>query len=82
MSGALARIIDRRISERIERPDACELGVYQADGSIKIDRYRIPIPAGEYLVCRGISPALVAGDRVLAVWVNGGRDLVVVDVVS
>ncbi len=54
MSNALARLIDSRISERLQRPDALELGTILPDMSLLIDRFRIPIPASEYLVCRSL----------------------------
>jgi len=53
-SGAskLAQVITERISTQTAKPDALELGRIQADMSLKIDRFAIPIPKGEYLVCR------------------------------
>jgi hypothetical protein len=82
MSGRLAQVLDARMSQRVQRPDSSSLGTIQGDGSLLVDGFRVPLPAGQYLVCRGIDPALVAGDRVLVVWVNNGVEPVVVNVVS
>lgn len=51
-SGAskLAQVIAERISSQTARPDALELGSIQGDMSLKIDRFAVPIPAGEYLI--------------------------------
>lgn len=82
MSSRLAHVIDTRISQRLQAPESSGLGTIQADGSLLVDGYKVALPPGEFLVCRGIDPALVAGDRVLVIWVNSGVDPVVVDVVS
>jgi len=51
-SGAskLAQVIAERISSQTARPDALELGTIQSDMSLKIDRFAVPIPQGEYLI--------------------------------
>lgn len=51
-SGAnkLAQVIAERISSQTARPDALELGIIQPDMSLKIDRFAVPIPQGEYLI--------------------------------
>ena len=51
-SGAskLAQVIAERISTQTVRPDALELGIIQSDMSLKIDRFAVPLPAGEYLI--------------------------------
>lgn len=51
-SGAskLARVIAERITTQTARPDALELGTIQGDMSLKIDRFAVPLPAGEYLI--------------------------------
>jgi len=56
-SGAskLAQVIAERISTQTARPDALELGSIQGDMSLKIDRFSVPIPKGEYLVCRTLT---------------------------
>jgi hypothetical protein len=43
-------VIAERISTQTARPDALELGSIQGDMSLKIDRFAVPIPKGEYLV--------------------------------
>lgn len=51
-SGAskLAQVIAERITSQTARPDALELGSIQGDMSLKIDRFAVPIPRGEYLI--------------------------------
>lgn len=51
-SGAsnLAQVIAERISIQTARPDALELGTIQSDMSLKLDRFAVPIPRGEYLI--------------------------------
>ena len=51
-SGAskLAQVIAERIGSQTARPDALELGTIQGDMSLKIDRFAVPIPQGEYLI--------------------------------
>jgi len=56
-SGAskLAQVIAERIASQTQRPDALELGTIQADMSLKLDRFAVPVPKGEYLVCRSLT---------------------------
>lgn len=51
-SGAseLAQVIAERISTQTAKPDALELGIIQPDMSLKIDRFAVPIPKGQYLI--------------------------------
>ncbi len=51
-SGAskLAQVIAERISSQTARPDALELGTIQPDMSLKLDRFAVPMPQGEYLI--------------------------------
>ena len=51
-SGAnkLAQVIAERISTQTARPDTLELGTIQGDMGLKIDRFAVPIPKGEYLI--------------------------------
>lgn len=51
-SGAskLAQVIAERIASQTQRPDALELGTIQADMGLKLDRFAVPIPKGDYLV--------------------------------
>ena len=46
----LAQVIAERISTQTARPDTLELGSIQGDMSLKIDRFTVPIPRGEYLI--------------------------------
>lgn len=75
----LAQVIAERIARQTQRPDALELGTIQSDMSLKLDRFAIPIPKGEYLVCQRLT--FTPGNRVLVAWVNNGTDPVIIDVV-
>lgn len=46
----LAQVIAERIAGQTQRPDALELGVIQDDMGLKLDRFAVPIPVGEYLL--------------------------------
>lgn len=46
----LAQVIAERIASQTQRPDALELGTIQSDMSLKLDRFAVPIPRGEYLI--------------------------------
>ncbi|MGD9663292.1 MAG: hypothetical protein AB7U63_18750 [Porticoccaceae bacterium] len=46
----MAQVIAERIASQTARPDALELGTIQADMSLKLDRFAVPIPKGDYLV--------------------------------
>ncbi len=71
----LAQVISERIASQTQRPDVLELGTIQSDMSLKLDRFAVSIPAGEYLLCAGLT--LQAGDRILVGWVNDHTDPVI-----
>lgn len=78
----LAQVIAERIARQTQRPDALELGTIQSDMSLKLDRFAVPIPEREYLICKKLQSApLSPGNRVLVAWVNNGIDPVIIDVV-
>ncbi len=76
----LARVIQRRISLNVNSQSALplEFGVIQGDGSLLVDTFRYPIPAGDYLRCAACTAQ--AGDRVLVAWVQ--NDAVVIDAIT
>ncbi|MBO8169357.1 MAG: hypothetical protein H0Z35_09270 [Thermoanaerobacteraceae bacterium] len=51
----LAQVIAERIASQTQRPDVLELGTIQDDMSLKLDRFAVPIPKGEYLICRSLA---------------------------
>jgi len=51
----LAQVIAERITTQTQRPDALELGTIQQDMSLKLDRFTVPIPKGDYLICRSLT---------------------------
>lgn len=71
----LAQVIVERIRQQTQRPDALELGSIQADMSLLIDRFPIPLRKGDYLAADGLT--LQPGNRVLVAWVNDGTDPVI-----
>ncbi len=46
----LAQVIAGRITAQTRQPDVLELGVIQGDMSLKLDRFAMAIPQGEYLI--------------------------------
>lgn len=46
----LAQVLTERITIQTQRPDALELGTIRSDMSLKLDRFAVPIPKGEYLI--------------------------------
>ncbi len=46
----LAQVIAERIAGQTQRPDALELGTIQGALGLKLDRFAVPIPKGEYLI--------------------------------
>lgn len=60
-SGAskLAQVIAERISTQTARPDALELGTIQSDMSLKLDRFGVPIPQGEYLIVEWLAKLIL-----------------------
>ncbi|WP_213997064.1 hypothetical protein [Tepidanaerobacter syntrophicus] len=51
----LAQVIADRIAAQTERHDELELGTIQDDMSLKLDKFNIPIPKSEYLICRSLT---------------------------
>ena len=60
-SGAskLAQVIAERISSQTARPDALELGTIQPDMSLKLDRFAVPMPRGEYLIAEWMAKLIL-----------------------
>lgn len=75
----LAQVIAERITSQTAKPDALELGTIQGDMSLKLDRFAVPIPKGEYMISQRLKTSLESGNRVLVAWVNNGIDPVVID---
>lgn len=51
----LAQTIRGAIARQTAAPPVLELGTIQADLSLRVDRFPIPIPAGDYLVSRHLN---------------------------
>ena len=74
-SGAskLAQVIAERIGSQTARPDALELGTIQGDMSLKLDRFAVPIPQGEYLISEWTAK-LILPDFIIDGNQNGLKD--------
>lgn len=46
----LAEVLDKHTRSRTRRAPATDLATIQADGSLLLDTFGVPIPAGDYLV--------------------------------
>ena len=51
----LAGIIQSRIHEVGEKPDTLDYGVIQDDMSILLNKFPVPIPQKDYMVCRQLT---------------------------
>ena len=68
-SGAsnLAQVIAERISTQTTRPDALELGTIQGNMSLKLDRFAVPIPQGEYLIAEWTAKLILPAFSLLGI---------------
>lgn len=48
----LAQVLDRRTSQKTESPLTLDFGEIQANGSLKTNTFPVPIPKGDYTICR------------------------------
>ena len=92
----LANVLSSRMKKEGESPLFVDFGEIQANKSLVTNTFPIPIPKGQYSVCRSVSglvinvsgkhnhaipfPVLKPGDRVLVVWVQS--EAVVIDVIK
>lgn len=51
----LARVISNRMKNEMESPLTIDFGRIQANGSLLTDTFPVPIPKGEYAVCRHLT---------------------------
>lgn len=54
----LARTLQSRMTEIGTSQPVMELGTIMSDGSLVTDRFPVPIPAGEYMVCRNLTSSI------------------------
>ncbi|WP_373179829.1 hypothetical protein [Agathobacter rectalis] len=45
-------MLDRRTSQKTESPLTLDFGEIQANGSLKTNTFPVPIPKGDYTICR------------------------------
>ncbi|WP_251501620.1 hypothetical protein [Otoolea muris] len=92
----LANVLSQRMKAENSSPLILDFGTVQGDGSLVTDTFPVPLPKGQYSVCRhvgGLSfeisgghshtvtpPAIKPGDRVLVAWVQS--EAVVVDIIT
>ena len=48
----LAQVLDRRTSQKTESPLTLDFGEILANGSLKTNTFPVPIPKGDYTICR------------------------------
>lgn len=53
--GHLAGVLQTRMHEMGERPDTLDYGVIQDDMSILLNKFPVPIPQTDYMVCRQLT---------------------------
>ena len=78
----LARVMQERMQKISYTPEPLEFGEIQGDYSLLTNKFPIPIPKSDYLVCRLLMTdpnKLIPGDHVLVAWI--GSDPVVIDVI-
>ena len=51
----LASVLDRRMSQRAQTDPVLDFGEVRPDGSLVLNTCQVPIPKGEYLICRGLT---------------------------
>lgn len=91
----LGAVLDERTKQRGKRALVLDYATVRQDYSIITNTFPVPIPKGDYTVCRHISgitvqtddgqnvvtlPKIKPGDRVLVAWVL--NDLTVIDVIT
>lgn len=74
----LAQVLDRRTSQKTESPLTLDFGEIQANSSLKTNTFPVPIPKGDYTICK--KAAVTPGDRVLVGWIQS--EAVVIDVIE
>ena len=84
----LAKILCQRMRKEGEAPLVLDFGEIQENGSLLTNTFPVPIPKGDFSVCRHVSglaeqtvkfPAIKPRDRVLVAWVQS--EAVVVDII-
>lgn len=51
----LAGVLQERMYEISEKPDTLDYGVIQSDMSILLNKFPVPIPQADYMVCRQLT---------------------------
>ena len=75
----LARVLDGRMRNHVDKPVIAELAVVQADMSLQCDHFGPPIPQGGWYMSETYHGKLRPGDKVLVNWIEHETIPVVVD---
>lgn len=77
----LASVLSQRMKRENESPLVLDFGEIQANHSLVTNTFPVPVPKGEYSVCRHVTDtySLNPGDRVLAAWVQ--NEAIVIDII-
>ena len=60
-TGKLAAVLSRRMNKENESPLVLDFGEIQANGSLVTNTFPVPIPKGDYSVCRGLTLGRTGG---------------------
>lgn len=77
----LASVLSRRMKRENESPLVLDFGEIQTNHSLVTNTFPVPVPKGEYSVCRHTADmySLNPGDHVLVAWVQS--EAVIIDIV-
>lgn len=73
----LANVLAQRMKKENNFPLVLDFGEIQANGSLITNTFPVPIPKGDYSVCKLASENIEAGNHVLVAWVL--NEAVVID---
>lgn len=79
--GRLGTVLSERIKKESSAPLVLDFGEIQETGALVTGTFPVPIPKGEYSVCRQYGRQIVgAGTHVLVAWVQ--NEAVIIDVIE
>lgn len=76
----LASILSQRMKKENSSPLSLDFGEIQGNGSLLTNTFPVPIPKGDYSVCKRYAIEMSSGDRVLVAWVQS--EAVVIDIIG
>lgn len=75
----LAKVLTKRMKQEGKSPLVLDFGEIQENGSLLTNTFPVPMPKGQYSVCRSLS-YVTSGSRVLVAWVQ--NEAVVIDIIT